>query len=169
MRGREEGLTQYWQAPGTWFGMSHLCEVAPRVDVVRRLVVMQLPGSLPAADLFDGVLGVLLEVAAKKISSEEETFSDLSLMIFHNNWMGGFAAVLPFAEEVRHSRLRRCLRCGCLRGAKRGGLRTVTAPKANLPTSAASAGIKPPTSLPPLWCLVQAPWRGGDGTHLCRQ
>lgn len=62
---------------------------------------VQLPGSIGAADVFDGVLGVMLEVAAKKISSEEETFSDLSLMIFHNNWMGGYSQILPFAEMVR--------------------------------------------------------------------
>ena len=58
---------------------------------------VQLPGSIGAADVFDGVLGVMGEVAAKKISSEEETFSDLSLMIFHNNWLGGYAQILPFA------------------------------------------------------------------------
>lgn len=59
---------------------------------------MQLPGSIGAADVFDGVLGVMTEVAAKKISSEEESFSNLSLMIFHNNWLGGYAQILPFAE-----------------------------------------------------------------------
>jgi hypothetical protein len=59
---------------------------------------VQLPGSIGAADVFDGVLGVMGEIAAKKISSEEETFSDLSLMIYHNNWLGGYSQILPFAK-----------------------------------------------------------------------
>lgn len=58
---------------------------------------VQLPASIETADVFDGVLGVMAEVAAKKISSEEETFSDFSLMIFHNNWLGGYAQIAPFA------------------------------------------------------------------------
>ena len=68
-------------------------------------VHVQLPGSIGSADVFDGVLGVMTEVAAKKLSSEEETFRDLSLMIFHNNWLGGYAQILPFAM-VRPRRLK---------------------------------------------------------------
>ena len=63
---------------------------------------MQLPGSIGSADVFDGVLGVMTEVMAKKISSEEETFSDLSLMIYHNNWLGGYSQILPFATVSPH-------------------------------------------------------------------
>lgn len=36
----------------------------------------------------EGIIGVATEVVAKKISSEEETSSDLSRLIFYNNWKG---------------------------------------------------------------------------------
>ena len=62
---------------------------------------MQLPGSVASIDVFDGVIGVLTEVPAKKISSEEETWSGMSLMIFYNNWLGAYSQIAPFAEEVR--------------------------------------------------------------------
>ena len=35
-------------------------------------------------------------MAAKKISSEEETYSDQSILIFYNNFEGIEQAVLPF-------------------------------------------------------------------------
>jgi iron uptake system EfeUOB component EfeO/EfeM len=62
---------------------------------------MQLPGSTPTVKVFDGVIGVLTEIPAKKISSEEETWSGLSLMIFYNNWLGAHSQIAPFAELVR--------------------------------------------------------------------
>ena len=37
---------------------------------------------------FDGMLSLATEVPAKKISSEEETWSDQSLLIFKHNWIG---------------------------------------------------------------------------------
>lgn len=66
-------------------------------------VCVQLPEAIPASDVFDGVVGVWTEVVAKKISSEEESWSDDSLMIYYNNWLGGFSQIAPFAKgEVRH-------------------------------------------------------------------
>ena len=62
---------------------------------------MQLPGDVPAHDVFSGVIGVMTEVAAKKISSEEEALSHMSLMIFHNNWLGGYSQIAPYADKVR--------------------------------------------------------------------
>jgi hypothetical protein len=62
---------------------------------------MQLPGNIKSADIFDGVLGVLTEVVAKKISSEEEMYSGKSLMIFYNNWLGAYSQIAPFAKRVR--------------------------------------------------------------------
>lgn len=61
----------------------------------------QLPGSTASVDVFDGVIGVLTEVPAKKISSEEETWSGKSLMIFYNNWLGAYSQLAPFARMVR--------------------------------------------------------------------
>jgi hypothetical protein len=83
-------------------GDSHIC-----IDMHSRAAtnckvwcLVQLPGSIKAADIFDGVLGVMTEVVAKKISSEEETFSGQSLMIFYNNWLGAYSQVAPFARLV---------------------------------------------------------------------
>lgn len=41
-----------------------------------------------ATQFMDGMVSLSEEVAAKKISSEEETWSDLSLIIFRHNFMG---------------------------------------------------------------------------------
>lgn len=49
---------------------------------------------------FEGIYGLATEVPAKKISSEEETFSGLSHLIFYNNWKGIYSQVKAFAAEV---------------------------------------------------------------------
>lgn len=48
--------------------------------------------------IWDGILALAYEVPAKKISSEEETFSDLSMMIFRNNFQGIWSQAKPFFE-----------------------------------------------------------------------
>ncbi len=50
-----------------------------------------------AAGHFDGMVALATEVAAKKISSEEETWSDQSLLIFRHNWIGVLSQFTPFA------------------------------------------------------------------------
>ena len=50
---------------------------------------------------FDGMVALATEVAAKKISSEEETWSDQSLLIFRHNWIGVYSQFAPFAEAIR--------------------------------------------------------------------
>lgn len=47
---------------------------------------------------WDGIMALVYEVPAKKISSEEETWSDLSLMIFRNNFRGLWSQASPFFE-----------------------------------------------------------------------
>lgn len=47
---------------------------------------------------WDGILALALEVPAKKISSEEEAWSDLSLMIFRSNFRGIYSQYKPFAK-----------------------------------------------------------------------
>ncbi len=49
-----------------------------------------------AAGQFGGMLALTNEVAAKKISSEEEAWSDQSLLIFKHNWIGACSQYLPF-------------------------------------------------------------------------
>jgi len=47
---------------------------------------------------FDGMIGLAGEVVSKKISSEEETYSDQSVLIFDNNWKGILSQAKPFFE-----------------------------------------------------------------------
>ncbi len=54
-----------------------------------------------AAGQFGGMLALTTEVAAKKISSEEETWSDQSLLIFRSNWAGVYSQYRPFAPLVQ--------------------------------------------------------------------
>lgn len=53
-----------------------------------------------ATQFMDGMLSLSEEVAAKKISSEEETWSDLSLIIFHHNFLGIQSQFAPFEAAL---------------------------------------------------------------------
>lgn len=58
---------------------------------------------------FDGMIMLATEVAAKKISSEEETWSDQSLLIFRHNWIGIRSQFAPFESVLSSSAVRRVL------------------------------------------------------------
>lgn len=68
--------------------------------------VKQLMTDLEARENFDspshfaGMIGLATEVPAKKISSEEETWSDQSLLIFQENWNGIYSQLTPFLAKV---------------------------------------------------------------------
>ncbi|MCC0176257.1 EfeM/EfeO family lipoprotein [Waterburya agarophytonicola K14] len=49
---------------------------------------------------FEGMIGLATEIPAKKISSEEETYSDQSLLIFQENWKGIYSQFEPFATVL---------------------------------------------------------------------
>ncbi len=53
-----------------------------------------------AAEQFDGIIALANEVASKKVSSEEETWSDQSMVIFKHNWIGIWSQYEPFAPAV---------------------------------------------------------------------
>ena len=53
-----------------------------------------------AKQVFEGLVALPEEVASKKISSEEETWSDLSLIIFHHNFIGVQSQFAPFAHAL---------------------------------------------------------------------
>ncbi|GAB0491350.1 hypothetical protein MMPV_002603 [Pyropia vietnamensis] len=53
-----------------------------------------------ASTTWEGMLALSLEVPAKKISSEEETWSDLSVMIFRENAKGIRSLYTPFAPRL---------------------------------------------------------------------
>src|SRR5690606_20440099 len=62
-----------------------------------------------AAGHFDGMIALATEVAAKKISSEEETWSDQSLLIFRHNWIGVRSQFEPFSQVLSISTAQRVL------------------------------------------------------------
>ncbi|MGF1470348.1 MAG: EfeM/EfeO family lipoprotein [Rubrobacteraceae bacterium] len=51
---------------------------------------------------FEGMIGLATEIPAKKISSEEETYSDQSLVIFRYNLVGIYSQFEPFLGEVEN-------------------------------------------------------------------
>lgn len=57
-------------------------------------------GSFSAGRSFDGMITLAYEVGAKKISSEEETWSDLSVMIFRENLKGIWSQFSPFMNRL---------------------------------------------------------------------
>ncbi|MDY6783589.1 MAG: EfeM/EfeO family lipoprotein [Cyanobacteriota bacterium] len=59
------------------------------------------PSNFNVNDHFEGMIGLATEIPAKKISSEEETWSDQSVLIFQNNWIGIYSQYEPFAQQVR--------------------------------------------------------------------
>nr|QOL01119.1 putative extracellular protein CSOL_045 [Pseudococcomyxa simplex] len=54
---------------------------------------------------FAGMMALANEVGAKKVSSEEETWSKLSNLIFYNNWKGIYSQLLPFAQLFKNTSL----------------------------------------------------------------
>lgn len=53
-----------------------------------------------ASGQFDGIIALANEVASKKVSSEEETWSDQSMVIFKHNWIGVWSQYEPFAPAI---------------------------------------------------------------------
>ncbi|NET64359.1 MAG: EfeM/EfeO family lipoprotein [Moorea sp. SIO1G6] len=49
---------------------------------------------------FEGMIALATEVVAKKICGEEETWSDQSLLIFSDNWIGIFSQYAPYSAKV---------------------------------------------------------------------
>ena len=71
------------------------------VDSVNTLINdLNTPSNFNSTLSFDGMIGLAGEVAAKKICSEEEAWSDQSLLIFKNNYLGIFSQYLPFSSVV---------------------------------------------------------------------
>ena len=87
------------------FGHDDVSSSLPYAQGLTRSV-QALKGQLSELDRFDaagqfgGMLALSNEVAAKKISSEEEAWSDQSLLIFKHNWIGVMSQFKPFAPMV---------------------------------------------------------------------
>jgi len=82
--------------------------LADAVPYAERLIasVKSLQGKLndlsnfSASKNFDGMIALATEVPAKKISSEEETWSDQSLVIFKHNWIGIYSQFKPYEPAL---------------------------------------------------------------------
>jgi iron uptake system component EfeO len=66
---------------------------------------LQARETFSAKKTFEELLALSTEFGAKKISSEEETWSDRSLLIFRHNFLGIESQFRPFAPEVARRRL----------------------------------------------------------------
>lgn len=58
------------------------------------------PGRYSARGNFEGMIGLAEEIGSKKISSEEETWSDQSMLIFKYNIIGIYGLYEPFSPLV---------------------------------------------------------------------
>jgi iron uptake system component EfeO len=61
---------------------------------------LQKKQNFSASKHFDGMIALANEVGARKISSEEETWSDQSILIFKANWEGIYSQYRPFAPAI---------------------------------------------------------------------
>ncbi|MEM1166047.1 MAG: EfeM/EfeO family lipoprotein [Planctomycetota bacterium] len=91
------------------FGYEELPPAVPfathLVESVRSLRrELDQPERFSAAGQFGGMITLANEVSAKKVSSEEETWSDQTLLIFRHNWIGIYSQYIPFDELVKRSR-----------------------------------------------------------------
>lgn len=69
------------------------------VESVKSLITeLNKPENFSAPLNFKGMLSLATEIPAKKISSEEETWSDQSLLIFKYNWIGIHSQFKPYKE-----------------------------------------------------------------------
>ncbi len=69
-------------------------------SIVRLQEALSQNDKFNATQVFEGLVALPEEVASKKISSEEETWSDLSLIIFRHNFVGVQSQFAPFAEAL---------------------------------------------------------------------
>ena len=58
------------------------------------------PERYSALGSFEGMIGLAEEIGSKKVSSEEETWSDQTLLIFKYNIIGIYSQYQPFSESV---------------------------------------------------------------------
>jgi iron uptake system component EfeO len=69
-----------------------------KVSVQSLIDKLNDPSRFSAAKNFNDMITLATEVPAKKISSEEETWSGQSLLIFKHNWIGIYSQYQPFAS-----------------------------------------------------------------------
>ena len=87
------------------FAEGDLEAAAPYADrlmrsVQRLRVELDEPERFSPEGQFGGMVALSNEVAAKKVSSEEETWSDQSMLIFKHNWIGIYSQFKPFSKQL---------------------------------------------------------------------
>ncbi|MEM9066063.1 MAG: EfeM/EfeO family lipoprotein [Planctomycetota bacterium] len=90
------------------FGHEDVAAAAPYASMltasIRRLATeLAEPNRFDAAGQFGGMIALANEVSSKKISSEEETWSDQTLLIFRHNWIGIYSQFEPFRDLVERT------------------------------------------------------------------
>jgi iron uptake system EfeUOB component EfeO/EfeM len=69
-------------------------------DCISLETALTVPASFTAELTWGGMIGLAQEIVAKKLSGEEETYSGLSLLILHENWLGISSLYAPFHDLV---------------------------------------------------------------------
>ncbi|CAL5223435.1 g5950 [Coccomyxa viridis] len=64
---------------------------------------LQNSSTFYAARTFDGIIDLATEIGSKKISSEEETYSDHSILIFYHNTAGMYSVYSPYHPLLQAS------------------------------------------------------------------
>lgn len=72
-------------------------------DIGALVTALKTPSNFEFCSYWEGVIGLATEVGAKKMSSEEETYSDESVLIFVNNFIGIREASSPFIPRLQHA------------------------------------------------------------------
>ena len=67
-------------------------------SIIRLRTELDDPTRFSPEGQFGGMVALSTEIPAKKISSEEETWSDQTLLIFKHNWIGIYSQFKPFAD-----------------------------------------------------------------------
>lgn len=106
-RGEEDpAFVGFHRIEGLIFRDNNLADAVPYAEGLIA-DVKNLMGDLEARENFDspshfeGMIGLATEVPAKKISSEEETWSDQSILIFQENWKGIYSQLEPFLAKLQ--------------------------------------------------------------------
>ena len=101
----DEGFKGFHRIEASIFRDKDLIAAQPYADelvtsVQTLMTNLEARESFDSPSHFEGMIGLATEVPAKKISSEEETYSDQSLLIFKENWQGIYSQFEPFAQML---------------------------------------------------------------------
>lgn len=102
----DEGFMGFHRIETLIFRDGNLADAVPYAegliaDVKNLMSDLEARENFDAPSHFAGMIGLATEVPAKKISSEEETWSDQSLLIFQENWKGIYSQLTPFLAKTQ--------------------------------------------------------------------